>query len=126
MYFLILFVLIALSIEIVIRTKYYCLIKKLIYYISRSNKVILNKNYSDHWKEKTIPKYSIRIMKTSIYMFLVCLAIIILFYTASVFINNFSLFVLSLKPTTADQQQRNDRHDVIKRVHSFTNCTGSA
>ena len=97
MYFLILFVLIALSIEIVIRTKYYCLIKKLIYYISRSNKIILNKNYSDHWKEKTIPKYSIRIMKTSIYMFLVCLAIIILFYTASVFINNFSLFVLSLK-----------------------------
>ena len=43
MYFLILFVLIALSIEIVIRTKYYCLIKKLIYYISRSNKIILNK-----------------------------------------------------------------------------------
>jgi hypothetical protein len=58
--------------------------------------VIPNNNISDHWKEKIIPAYALRIMKYSLKILLILLLIMSLFFIADYFFNNFLSFTFSL------------------------------
>ena len=53
-------------------------------------------NISDHWKERVIPAYALRIMKYSIQMFLILLLIFSLLFIVDYFITDFLNFTLSL------------------------------
>ena len=97
MNYLVLLLIIIISTEIIIKFNYFYLISSLIKYISKANKLLINKNVSDHWKEKIIPQYSLMMMKYSALMLLIFLMIIILFLIVSIFINNFLIFTFSLK-----------------------------
>ena len=92
----ILLVLCFLSVEIVVRSNYFVLIKSIILVSKKSVRTISNKNISDHWKENIIPKYSICILKSSLKMLLVLSLIILIFFTADKLFNGLLLFTFSL------------------------------
>jgi hypothetical protein len=58
--------------------------------------VIPQNNISDHWKEKVVPAYALRMMKYSLQILLILLLILSLFLIADFFINNFLTLTLSL------------------------------
>jgi len=58
--------------------------------------VIPENNISDHWKEKVIPAYALRIMKYSLQILMILLLIISLFFITDFFFNRFLAFTLSL------------------------------
>jgi ABC-type uncharacterized transport system permease subunit len=58
--------------------------------------VIAKNNISDHWKEKVIPAYALKMMKYSLRMLLILLLIISLFFIADFFFNDFLALTLSL------------------------------
>ena len=97
MNYLILGLIIILSIEIIIRTKYMNLVNSLFKSIIKAKKIILNKNVSDHWKEKVVPKYSLKMLKISFSMLIVFFMIFALFFLASLFFSEFTIFIFSLR-----------------------------
>ena len=93
---LLLLLLCILSVEVLIRSNFLShldlilkLTKKVIYLIPISS-------ISDHWKEKAIPAYALRIMKYSMLIILIFLLIITLFFIADYFFNDFLTFTFSL------------------------------
>jgi ABC-type uncharacterized transport system permease subunit len=58
--------------------------------------IIPKNNISDHWKEKVIPVYALRIMKYSLQILLILLLIISLFFIVGFFLNDFLASTLSL------------------------------
>tara|TARA_A100001011_G_scaffold331510_1_gene357976 strand:+ start:117 stop:473 length:357 start_codon:yes stop_codon:yes gene_type:complete len=58
--------------------------------------IIPQNSISDHWKEKVIPAYALRIMKHSLQILLILLLIISLFFITDLFHNNFFVFTSSL------------------------------
>jgi len=63
-------------------------IRKVIY-------VIPQDNISDHWKEKVIPAYALRMMKYSLQILLILLLILALFFIVDYFFNDFLALTLS-------------------------------
>jgi ABC-type uncharacterized transport system permease subunit len=63
--------------------------------IRRVTYVIPKSNISDHWKEKVIPAYALKMMKYSLRMLLILLLIISLFFIADYFFNDFLAFTFS-------------------------------
>ena len=97
MNFIVLFFFVIVSIEIIIQFKYFFLVNFLISLFKKANKVILNKRISDHWKEKVIPEYSLRMIKSSLSMLLIFLVIIFIFSIAAKFNEDFLSLVFSIK-----------------------------
>ena len=93
---LILLVLCLLSVEIIIRSKYFKLISSLIELSKKTINIISNKNISDHWKENIIPKYSLQMMYYSLQMLLMIFLIIVIFVIADKLFSGFIAFTLSL------------------------------
>ena len=58
--------------------------------------IIPEDNISDHWKEKVITAYALRIMKYSLQMLLILFLILPSFFIADFFLNDFLIFTLSL------------------------------
>ena len=91
----ILFLVCILSIEIILRVNFFNLLKltfidtKKIINIASSNKI------SDHWKEKSIPSYALKIIKTSIKIILIVVSIILIFIIPNIFMSGFINFVTS-------------------------------
>ena len=94
-HFLILLVCI-LSIEIFIRLKFLYLLDSLCKVAIKVTRVIPTGNISDHWKERVIPAYALRIMKCSIQMLSILLLIFSLFFIVDYFKSDFLKFSLSL------------------------------
>ena len=92
---LILLIVCLLSVEIFIRSKHIDLINSLIEVSKKTIHVISNKNVSDHWKEKIIPKYSIQMMKFSSKMLLIFLLIFCIFIIAENWFSGFLSFTFS-------------------------------
>ena len=93
---LILFVICSFSVEIFIRANYLYLIKSLIIVSKKALNVISNRSISDHWKEYTITKYSIQMMRYSLQMLLILLSIIfVLILTDNIF-SGFLSFIFSI------------------------------
>ena len=83
------------SVEILIRSNYIPLISATINVSKKAISTILNKNISNHWKEKIIPKYSLQMMKYSMQMLFIIFLIIFIFVIADNFISGFFAFTFS-------------------------------
>ena len=92
---LILCIICFLSVEIFIRSNYILLLNSTFKFSKKATSTILNKNISDHWKEKIIPKYSLQMMKCSLQMLIILFSIIFIFVIGNYFLIGFLKFTLS-------------------------------
>ena len=97
MNYLILFLIIVISSEFIIKTRYIFLFNSLIKLIKNANKVIIKKNISDHWKEKVIPEYSYQMMKVSLFMLLIMGGILSLIFIIGFLYNDFTEFIFTVR-----------------------------
>ena len=93
----ILFLVLALCTEVIIRSNYVAKINSTIKVCKKATYIILNKNISDHWKENIIPAYSLKIMISSLQMLLIISLIIFIFLTIDNIFNGFLVFTFSIK-----------------------------
>ena len=84
-----------LSVEVFIRFNFLLILDSILKVIRKVIYVIPQDNISDHWKEKVIPAYALRMMKYSLQILLILLLILSLFYVADYFFNGFLLITLS-------------------------------
>ena len=85
-----------LSVEVFIRFNFLLILDSILKVIRKVIYVIPQDNISDHWKEKVIPAYALRMMKYSLQILLILLLILSLFLIADFFFNNFLILTLSL------------------------------
>lgn len=85
-----------LSVEVFIRLNFLSHLDSILKLTKKVTYVIPQTNISDHWKEKVIPAYALRIMKYSLQILLIPLLILSLFLIADFFFNNFLEYTLSL------------------------------
>ena len=85
-----------LSVEVFIRLNFLSHLDSILKVTKRVTYVIPKSNISDHWKEKVIPAYALRIMKYSLQILLILLLILSLFLIADFFFNDFLAFTFSL------------------------------
>ena len=85
-----------LSVEVFIRLNFLSHLDSILKVTKKVTHVIPQSNISDHWKEKVIPKYSLRIMKYSLNILLILLLILSFFFIVDLFYNNFLVFTISL------------------------------
>lgn len=95
MFHLLLLVICILSIEAFIRFSFLSNIDSIIKVTKKVIHIIPQNNISDHWKEKVIPVYALRIMICSLKMLLILLLVISLFFVASFLFDNFIAFAVS-------------------------------
>ena len=93
---LILLLVCILSVEVFIRLNFLSYLDSILKVTKKVTFVIPKSNISDHWKEKVIPAYALRIMKFSIQILLILLLIMSLFFIANYFFNDFLAFTFSL------------------------------
>lgn len=93
---LLLFLICILSVEVFIQFRFFSLLGSMLVVTKKITQVIPQDKISDHWKEKIIPVYSLRMMKYSLQIFLLLLLIISLIITADFFLNNFLSYTLTL------------------------------
>lgn len=84
-----------LSVEVFIRFHFLSLLDSVLKVTEKVIHIIPQDNISDHWKEKVIPAYALRIMKHSLKILLILLLIISFFVIADYFLNNFLTLTLS-------------------------------
>ena len=85
-----------LSVEVFIRFNFLSLLDSMLKVTKKVTYVISQDKISDHWKEKVVPAYALRMMKYSLQILLILLLILSLFLIADFFINNFLALTLSL------------------------------
>ena len=85
-----------LSVEVFIRLNFLSHLDSILKVTKKVTCVIPKNNISDHWKEKVIPAYALKIMKYSLQILLILLLILSLFFITNLFYNNFLAFTLSL------------------------------
>ena len=85
-----------LSVEVFIRFNFLSLLDSILKVTKKVIYVISQNNISDHWKEKVVPAYALRIMKYSLQILLILLVILSLFLIADFFFNDFLTLTLSL------------------------------
>ena len=85
-----------LSVEIFIRLNFLSHLDSILKVTKRVVYVIPKNNISDHWKEKAIPAYALRIMKYSLQIFLILMVIFSLFFIVGFFFDDFLAFTFSL------------------------------
>lgn len=84
------------SVEVFIRLNFLSILDSILKVTRKVTYAISRDNISDHWKEKVIPAYALRMMKYSLQILLILLLILSLFFIADFFFNNFFAFTLSL------------------------------
>ena len=94
-HFLILLICIA-SVEIFVLSNFTSIFFSLLEVKRKVFHVLSHKKISDHWKERAILAYALKIMKYSFQMLLILLGILSLFFIADFFSNDFLNFSLSL------------------------------
>lgn len=95
MFHLLILLVCILSIEIFIRFNFLYLLNSLLKVTVKVVHVIPAGSISDHWKERVIIAYALRIMKWSIQMLLIISLIVSLFFIGDYLINDFLKFTLS-------------------------------
>ena len=84
------------SVEFFIRLNFLSHLDSILKVTKKVTYVIPQNNISDHWKEKVVLAYALRIMKYSLQILLILLLIISLFLIADFFFNDFLALSLSL------------------------------
>jgi len=85
-----------LSVEVFLRLNFLSYIESILNVTKRVIYIIRQNNISDHWKEKIVPAYALRIMKYSLQILLILLLVMSLFFVVSYFFNDFPKFIFSL------------------------------
>jgi hypothetical protein len=85
-----------LSVEVFIRLNFLIHLDLILKVTKKVTYLIPQNNISDHWKEKVIPAYALRIMKCSLQILLILSLIISLFFITDLFYKNFLAFTLTL------------------------------
>ncbi len=85
-----------LSVEILIRLNFLSHLELILSVTKKVTHIIPQNSISDHWKEKIVPAYALRIMKSSLQILLILLFVLSIFLIAELFFNDFFKFVLSL------------------------------
>ena len=85
-----------LSVEVFIRFNFLLILDSILKVTKKVIYVIPQNNISDHWKEKIVPAYALRMMKHSLQILLILLLILSLFFVADYFFNDFLALTLSL------------------------------
>jgi hypothetical protein len=85
-----------LSVEVFIRFNFLLILDSILKVTKKVIYVIPQNNISDHWKEKVVPAYALRMMKYSFQILLILLLIMTLFFIADYFFNDFLAFTFSL------------------------------
>ena len=83
------------STELLLRSKFFLSINAIISLIKKSIKIISSAKISDQWKEKIIPNYSIRIIRSSLSMLIALVIIFFIFLLSGFFFKDFQDFILS-------------------------------
>ena len=83
------------SVEVFIRLNFLSHLDSILKVTKRVIYLIPNNNISDHWKEKVIPAYALRIMRYSLQILLILLIIISLFFILDYFFKDFLAFTFS-------------------------------
>ena len=97
MNFIVLFLLLIIVIEIILNFKFFYKLNLITKLLNKAIKIITNKKISDHWKEKIIPKYSIKIFRISFLIILLFSLILFIFYIASLIFEDFYLAIYSFE-----------------------------
>ena len=84
-----------LSVEVFTRSNFLLILDSILKVTKKVIYVIPQNNISDHWKEKVVPAYALRIMKYSLQILLIPLLILSLFFVADYFFNDFLALTLS-------------------------------
>ena len=84
------------SIEVFIRLYFLSILDSILLATRKVIRLILQKNISDHWKEKAVPAYALRIMKYSLQILMVLLLIFSIFFIADFFFSGLFTLTLSL------------------------------
>ena len=84
------------SIEVLIRLNFLSFLGSILNITRKVTHVISQDNISDHWKERVIPAYALRIMKYSLQILFILLLILSFFFIADYFFNDFLSLALSL------------------------------
>ncbi|MDA9330971.1 hypothetical protein N9Q75_00690 [Gammaproteobacteria bacterium] len=84
-----------LSLEIFIRFNFLLVLDSILKVTKKVTYVISQDNISDHWKERVVPVYALRIMKYSLQILLILLFIFFIFIIADYFFNNLIGLMLS-------------------------------
>ena len=84
-----------LSVEVFIRLNFLSHLDSILKVTKKVTYVIPNNNISDHWKEKVIPEYALKIMQYSLQILLILLLIMSLFLITNYFFNDFLAFTFS-------------------------------
>ena len=84
-----------LSVEVFIRFNFLLILDSILKVTKKVIYVIPQNNISDHWKEKIVPAYALRMMKYSFQILLILLLIMTLFFIADYFFNDFLALTLS-------------------------------
>jgi len=85
-----------LSVEIFIKSNFLSILDLFSKLIKKVFHVILSKNISDHWKEKILSAYALRIMGYSLQILITLLSILSLFITLDYFNNDLGYLIFSL------------------------------
>ncbi len=85
-----------LSVEVFIRFNFLLILDSILKVTKKVTYVISQDKISDHWKEKVVPAYALRMMKYSLQILLILLLILSLFLIADFFFNDFLALTLSL------------------------------
>ncbi|MFL2754509.1 MAG: hypothetical protein ACJ0BF_00185 [Gammaproteobacteria bacterium] len=84
-----------LSIEVFIRLNFLSFFDSILKMMRKVTNVIFQDNISDHWKEKVIPIYALRIMKYSLQISLILLLIVSFILIVGYFFKEFHNFAFS-------------------------------
>ena len=85
-----------LSVEVFIRFNFLSLLDSILKVTKKVIYVIPQNNISDHWKEKVVPAYALRIMKYSLHILMILLLILSFFIVVDLLFNDFLALTLSL------------------------------
>ena len=85
-----------LTIELLNKLDFLEKVRLIIKYSSKASSTIVNQKISDHWKEKIIPRYALKIMQLSFKSILVLVLIILIFLFTDFYLDNFLNFVISI------------------------------
>ena len=84
-----------LSVEIFIRSNFTANLGSVLKVTRKVIQILPQNNISDHWKERAIPAYAVKIMQYSLKMLLIILSIVILFIFANLYFEGFIDFSVS-------------------------------
>lgn len=85
-----------LSVEILIQLNFLSFLQLILNLTRKVTHILLESNISDHWKEKVIPSYALKIMKYCIRLLFILLLVLTLFFVLEYFMKDFLNFLITL------------------------------